>query len=400
MRKIIVLGVCVIFIIQLGYRIYGYRASYSTRFDPNYWTKRYNDSQWTPKSSCIVTDPHINPHTCVWDDNWYDTHKATFKSNATVPIGDDGLYTYAGYQYIKGHDPTTLNAEIPPLGKYAIGLSIVLFHNQNIFALFAGLLALGSLFLLNTQIFKNKFLAFIPVVLFSLEPLFYTQLRAPFLDTFYLSFLLLTFFFFLRKNYVLGGIFLGCMMSVKASSSTFILVILVALIYLFLTRAFREMRKLLLLVLSSAIVFIAAYLRYFLLGHSVREFIGVQTWIVHFYANGAHPNPVNALQMLLLGRWTTWWGPTSHIPEWSLSWSVLLVVFCVYLLYAIKTRYKGKTLLLALWILLYLGLFVVVPVWPRYLLLVLPFLYNLTVWLFSRSIGSRFWQSRLPSSIS
>src|SRR3989344_3460516 len=46
-------------------------------------------------------------------------------------IGDDGLYAFSGYYYFfqKG-DVSAVNFEHPPLGKYLIGLSIFLFHNE------------------------------------------------------------------------------------------------------------------------------------------------------------------------------------------------------------------------------------------------------------------------------
>jgi predicted negative regulator of RcsB-dependent stress response len=44
------------------------------------------------------------------------------KSNQKI---DDGtLYTYAAEAYFKGEDPTTINFEHPPLGKYVFGLSL------------------------------------------------------------------------------------------------------------------------------------------------------------------------------------------------------------------------------------------------------------------------------------
>jgi len=44
-------------------------------------------------------------------------------------IDDATLYTYAGYTYIKGEDPTNINFEHPPLAKYWIGFSYLLTGN-------------------------------------------------------------------------------------------------------------------------------------------------------------------------------------------------------------------------------------------------------------------------------
>src|SRR3990167_3285667 len=59
-------------------------------YDPVYWEKRYLESQW------------VNPM-------------------SKHPIGDHGLYTWAGWAYVHGENPILINGETPPLGKYFIG---------------------------------------------------------------------------------------------------------------------------------------------------------------------------------------------------------------------------------------------------------------------------------------
>src|SRR6266403_1395413 len=145
MRKKLFLVLLILFFLHLSFRIFQYRGEYLSHYDASYWKDRYLHSQW------------VVP-------------------NSKQSIGDDGLYSYVGYEYITGRDPTTLNAELPPLGKYLIGLSILIFGNQNIFALLSGVMVLCSFYLLNKIIFKDRLLSLVPVFLFSLDPLFYTQL--------------------------------------------------------------------------------------------------------------------------------------------------------------------------------------------------------------------------------
>src|SRR6266702_3141043 len=118
MKNKIFIGILIIFIAQLFFRVYQYRNDYFSRYNSEYWKQRYLHSQW------VV-------------------------SNSKQPIGDDGLYAFSGWEYVNGRDPTILNAEVPPLGKYLIGLSIIAFHNQNIFALLCGLLVLTAFYFLN-----------------------------------------------------------------------------------------------------------------------------------------------------------------------------------------------------------------------------------------------------------
>lgn len=335
---------------NLAIRIYSYRAEYLSKYDPVYWEGRYWRSQW------VV-------------------------SNSKEPVGDDGLYAYAGWEYIHGRDPTSLNAEMPPLGKYLIGLSILIFSNQNIFALICGILVLVVFYKLNKSVFKSSFLALMPVVAFSFEPLFWQQLRAPFLDLAYLLFLLLTFSLFLSQRLFLAAVFLGLMAATKASASTFLLVGLTTILYFVFRKKWNLLKRWLFLLPISLASFTLTYLRYFWLGHSLREFLGVQKWILNFYQTGAKAAFGGVWRMLLTGKWLTWWNGIVAVSEWWIGWTILLLAFIGYWVVVIFRRKFDNSLLLSVWLLIYLLFLSFIPVWPRYLLLVLPFLYNLIIWL-------------------
>lgn len=388
MRKKITILVLIFFSLQLLFRVYQYRDNYLTKFDARYWKNRYENSQWSAKSACGNPDPHINPYTCVWDDSWYNAHKDDpnaryLKKN---PLGDDGLYTYAAWEYIHGQDPSLLNAETPPFGKYMIGLSEIIFGNQNIFALLSGILVLVSLYILSKIIFRDTTLALIPVLLLSSDALFFSQLRAPFLDTLYLGLCILTFIFVLKEKFLLANIFLGLMVATKGSSSTFVMVPAVIIAYLFYMKDYRQIKKFLLFLPASILIFLLTYARYFLLGHSLREFIGLQKWIVAFYDTGAKGVPNAAWQILLSGKWPTWWGTVERVGEWNILWPLSLIAALYYLYKVLPKRRQYKSILLGFWIIAYLIFLSFVPVWPRYMLLILPFMYILAVWVLSKTL--------------
>ena len=375
----------ILFALHLLFRIVSYQGEYVSRYDATYWKERYLRSQW------VMSPP-----------------KET--------IGDDGLYAYVGWEYMQGHDPTLLNAELPPLGKYLIGLSILVFGNQNIFALLSGLFVLAAFYFMNTALTRDRFFAFVPVALFSLEPLFYTQLRAPFLDLLYLGFLLLCFGFVFRKKYLSAVIALGLMASVKASASTFVIVPFAVVVYLLFTRQYKDLKKFSLYLPVSVFVFMLTYLRYFLLGHDLREFLGVQKYILAFYSDGAKGDWITPWQILLTGQWHTWWGETLRVAEWHIGWTIGTLIAFLYLPFAIyhlpfintwikskrensmvhgiwkienklfANRVGGSLDLIAIWFIVYMLFLSIVPVWPRYLLLALPFLYNLTIWVLPKSM--------------
>lgn len=302
--------------LHLGFRIYLYHNSYLSKFDPKYWSYRYEHSQWSVPVDCLA----ILKDKKSKDYSWCVKHRAEYKKQ--ILMGDDGLYTYAGWEYINGRDPTTLNAEIPPFGKYLIGLSIKIFDNQNVFALISGILALLAFYLLNLVFTKDKLLAILPVSAFSIEPLFYTQLAAPFLDLLYLSLLLFTFLFIVRKKYILAAIFLGLMASTKSSLSTFILVGTTISIYTLLVEVWGKNRKtlnlletnfFLLSILAAGFTFLLTYSVFFLQGNSFRQFLGVQKWILSFYSIGVKGSILTGLADATyreVGQLV--WGNTAH----------------------------------------------------------------------------------------
>lgn len=380
-----------ILVISIGSRVYSYKSEYLSKYNSKYWEDRYFRSQWVGPSGCNW-DPHINPKTCVWDDAWYVAHPvANYKPMQREFIGDDGLYAYAGWEYIHGKDPTLLNAEMPPLGKYLIGLSILVFDNQNIFAIFSGILVLLAYFLLNLQIFKHKTLALLPVVLLSFEPIFYTQLRAPFLDLLYLSLLLFTFYFFLKEKFLFSVISLGLMMATKASLGTFITVVATVMIYLFFYKKFKFIKKFVFFLPVAFITFALTYFRFFWLGHGIREFLGVQKWIVNFYSEGAKANFGSAWEMLIIGRWQTWWDKTIVINEWQITWPIIFLLSILLLYLMIRKKYFHKCFLFLIWVFIYLSFLSTLPVFPRYLLLVLPFLYSLSTYVLFNFIFKKYF---------
>lgn len=346
-QKLAVFILLLVLAANLGLRIFEYREEYLTKFDSIYWQNRYLKSQWV--------DPQ-----------------------SKEPIGDDGLYAYAGWAYIKGADPTTINAEMPPLGKYLIGLSIIIFQNQNFFSLLTGILVLYCFYKLNFLILKNNFWALLAVVLFSLEPLFYQQLRAPYLDTLYLLFLLFVFYFLLKEKFFLLAISLGLMAATKNTVSTFILVSSTCGLYLFIRQRKNFAPFLVSLPLSIMVLFLT-YSRYFLLGHGFREFLGVQKWILNFYVVGAKGTVGMVFAMLLLNKWSTWWNGIIKISEWQITWPILLIAGIWSLVSSILKRKGDRLSLIVIWLVIYLIFLSFIPVWPRYFLLIIPFMYLLAI---------------------
>lgn len=350
MKKKIFIFLLIIFFTHLAFRIFSYRGEYLNHFDSQYWEYRYLHSQWVDPLS-------------------------------TESIGDDGLYAYAGWKYVTGADPSLINAEMSPLGKYLIGLSILAFGNQNIFALIFGLLSLSAFYLFNTQIFKDKLLSFLPVFIFSLEPLFYEQLRAPFLDLLFLTELFFAFYFFLKKRFIIATIFLGCMAATKFSSLS-ILAVFCFCVFLLIKRNKNDIKGYVFSLPLVPLVFTLSYLRFFFLGHSLREFLGLQKFIVTFYAVGAKASFGIVFPMLFTGDWYTWFAGIQRVAEWNILWPIACIGSLGGIFYLIKDKKIDSIVLVAIWIVVYIIFLCFTPVTSRYLLLLLPFMYSFTLYLF------------------
>lgn len=346
-----------IFLIHFFFRVYQYKDNYLVPFDHNYWEKRYYESQW------------VVP-------------------NSSNTIGDDGLYAYAGYKYVfDGLNPILNSPEVPFLGKYLIGLTILIFNNQNIFGLLTGILALAVFYFFNLNIFKNKTVAFLPVFVFSFDMLFWEQLQANYLDLLYLSFLFLSLTFALKRNYILASIFLGCFAATKFPPTSILLGIAM-LVYVILCNS-KDIKKLLISFILWPSVYVITYLQFFFQGNNFIDFLKVQNYFINYYATGAKSqNPFMAIEMLMLGRWSTWWAGVMRVGEWHILWPISFVLSLGVVRY-IKILRNDPMLMMLIWVGVYCAFLTLTPVAPRYLLLLIPFLYNVSVWVLLRALGGK-----------
>lgn len=347
----------IIFFTHFSFRAYQYKDNYLVGFDFDYWEKRYYESQW------------VVP-------------------NSTNTIGDDGLYAYAGYKYVfDGLNPILNSPEVPFLGKYLIGFTILIFNNQNIFGLLTGVLVLAVFFTFNLNFFKNKVVAFLPVFIFSIDRLFWEQLQANYLDLLYLSFLLLSLNFALKRKYILSSIFIGCFASTKFPPTS---VLLMFTIFSYvIIRSKKDIKRFLLSLIFWPSVYVITYLQFFILGNNFIDFLRVQNYFINYYATGAKSgNPFMAIEMLLLGRWSTWWTGVLRVSEWSILWPISFVISLGVIKHFKKIK-SEPSLIMIIWIIVYTGFLTLTPVAPRYLLLIIPFLYNVSVWVILRALGGR-----------
>ncbi len=264
-------------------------------------------------------------------------------------IGDDGLYAFAGYYYISGGDPTQVNFEHPPLGKYIIGLSILLFKNENaLYPALALLLIIGTMVLVR-HLYNNHLLTLVSGYLLVLSqqiriqyvPVNTAQMGLSLLDLPLAVFFVwgIVAFYKAQKKpgiYFLSSLLFGLAFSVKFFPS---LVLILGGLCVYMYRFQKSSLKIWLVsLLLVPVVYLISYLMFFKYHFSFIEFINFHRYLVGWRLG----NPVvwgNALQSLLTGSYRNWWdGGYVFDREWNFEMPLLLIASATGAILAIKHK--------------------------------------------------------------
>ena len=338
----------------------------------------------------MYTDPYYTENTYKSLENAFNHSQYRQKKNPGI-IPDETVYSYAAGAYLHGIDPILINSERTPLGKYFFSLSILLFKNDKLIILPFGLLTLVALWLLGSLVIGDRWLALIPVVLLSFEPLFLNQfVYVPLLDIVQLPFILLSMYFFIREQkrdwFWVTAVMVGFVMATK-TIYTGLLLYTVFGIFLAITHQYKKILTLLLSVPVSGGIFCLSYLRTFISGYSLNQFIGFQKWIL-LYDQSKLLYPFSIWKLVFLNQWQAWWGDFSilHATDWQITWpffsGVTFVTGILVLLRKLKTFPALSVTLL--WILIY-GIFISLGISSsRFLLPFLPVSYIIATYAISR----------------
>lgn len=352
MSKFLVTFCFLIIIIQATLIIFFERSYFLTRYDVPYWKDRYEHSQYQlPLSKRI--------------------------------IGDDGLFAYAGYRLIKGDNPFSINVDKPPVGKYLIGFSILLFQNPAYYALFLGLGSLYIFFLIAKFLLKNSSTALIATTILFLDPLFFTQFWKSWLDIAQLFFLLVNFFLILKITdskkkeglffILLSGFALGLFIETKPPILFPIIFILESIFLLYK----RFKKEYLFFIFGIVIGVLIPYLRYFQLGFGLIDLVKVHKYMASIYLQSQLIVHKDAIwQTLFFGRFPQIpTGSPTAVSEWLVLWPILTIcAITMSIFFLVKKEsffWKG----LAIFVLGTFFIYTVIPSYPRYLVIILPFFY-------------------------
>lgn len=338
-----------VLVANIAFSIFSKRDAYLAKFDFVKTDNLYRFSQFAPK-----------------------------EENRKFIIEDPELYSYSGYQYLRGTNPGLLNTEHPPLAKYFFGASIFLFGNATYIQSIFGVLLLLLIFLIAKEIFKDRILSLIPPLLLSFDGIFQDQFVYPFLDLSHVLFISLAILFFLKaKNdgrfYFLSSLFLGATIASKYLGFAIIPLLAVFVVL----RRKQDLRIFLPSLLLIPTVFLLSYAHVFLT-EGIGGFISLHGQIFRLYRSYLPNYPWGEIwRMLFFGDWRVWFGPTPFIRvgEWNLFWPLSLG--SLFFALALLKKSSEALVVIILWAFLYLISASFHVIFPRHLILYLPFAYIL-----------------------
>jgi hypothetical protein len=303
------------------------------------------------------------------------------------PISDEDLYQVAGYELVTTGTHFKINPEVPPLGKLVFGWSILLFNNPFIISFILYIVSGILFFAISEFIIKNTYLRFVALILFFMDPLITSMSYMTLLDLPQLVALLahiLIFFIYLRKkkHTFVSTLIFSTLLGITFGAFAAIKIALLSAVILGADVVILFRRKLWLpvfiMLVISLITYVATYFSYFLQGHSIIELLKAQKWMLTFYKESkAKPVYGTVFTSILTGYIKGWYeGATwDRVKEWSFVWPIVFILTIILLCFRIKNILKNNYLLYSyLLIVGLLGMYIIIPFFARYLVLLIPLL--------------------------
>ncbi len=338
-------------------------------------------SVWFSYTSPYYTDDIYQGYQSAYDGSQYRR-----KENPGI-IPDETVFSYAAGAYVRGVDPILINSEHTPLGKYMIGLIILLMKNDKFVVLPCAIFALIAVWLIGWMVLKDRITALVPVALLATEPLFLNQIRiAPLLDIIQLPWILFAIAAFLwerrKGSFIVTAIMIGLVMATKTIIPA-ILLVATCMAFLLLQRQWKLVVRFILWLSISGIIFVASYTRTFMSGYTIADFIGFQKWIF-LYQKSKLIFPFSVWRLLLFNQWQAWWGDMRILTadDWRWTWpvSTLLGFVAMGLFAARRVSTKEPIALLILWVAVYSAFLSLGVVSSRFFLPLFPVSYIVGVW--------------------
>lgn len=326
----------------------------------------------------------------------YPQLKSAYNSSQYVKKGtqsimpDESFESFAGGVFLRGLNPILIVHEHPPMGRYIIALSILLFDNAKTIILFCMAISTLGIFLISKLILKKTLYALIPLVIFVNEPLYISKFYfSPLLEPIQQPFIVFALYFFIKgivskkyiKWFVAASIMLGFVISIRF----FILggaMLAAMLIFLLLEKNVKKIMAFVLALPLALIVLLFSYTQTFQSGYSLLQVMSIQKYIL-FYHKSKLVSPISFWDLILFNKWHTWWADKAIISDsnWICAWPIATILTLTYLFFILikKIKLEKAEKAVLLWVVAYIILLSVGNSTTRYFLPLLPFLYILSI---------------------
>jgi len=261
--------------------------------------------------------------------NLYSQSQYILGDAAVQQISDGDLYVYAGYAYLNGEDPTTINFEHPPLAKYIYGLSYRLFSRAKMLNLVMYLAVLLIFVRLSSFVTDNQKVQALALIVFSSLALVRSQPALSLLDMPLLISIMSLFVLLFRGwqkislKYLCLGVCLGFIASIKYPFPSMFLPVGIVVIHSW----FKKELKYFGLVIPGLLgIYLLSYLMFFLHDHSFIDFINFEKYRFSWWVGGRTAPKWLILSSLIFGQYKAWWqdGLTISSPQWWQVWLPVL----------------------------------------------------------------------------
>ncbi|MDP3955419.1 MAG: hypothetical protein Q8Q15_03600 [bacterium] len=340
-----------------------------------------------------------NANSFFSSDYWesYEYLKRTYYSSQYVNknkpniMPDQAFEAFLGGAFAKGENPILFVHEHPPLGRYIIGFSIILFKNSTTILLPLMFFSLLGIFLISRLVIQNTFLSLVPLAIFLNEPLFISKFEiAPLIEPIQLTFIIFSLYFFIKgatgkkyaQYFILSSIMLGFVISIRFFILGGALAFAMILYFIFKKKIDKRFVIFLFSLPLSLVVLAASYTKTIQEGYSVFQIFGIQKYIF-FYHKSKLSSIFSFWDLIMFNRWHTWWADkriitdSQWIPIWPISMTLTFLHVLLSLIKKLKLTDPEKIVLF--WIFSYSALLSVGYSTTRYFLPLLPFLYIMGV---------------------
>lgn len=204
----------------------------------------------------------------------------------------------------------------PPFAKEVMAISMYLFNTTDAWAYrlpntLMGVLSVFLVYLIGKRLFKKEVIALISALIFSLDGLNFVQSRTGMNDIYFVTLMLGSFYFFLKKRFIISAIILGLSLASKWTAVYTIGIYFVLLLILDRKEkeyfSLKNLSKILYFLVIPPLIYLISYIPFFLQGHSLTQFkeLQQQMWWYHTGLKATHD---------YTSPWWSW--PLNLYPVW------------------------------------------------------------------------------------